>query len=94
MNAGAVGAGVAGAGGSEVSLTELERAAAAAEGEGEGSQTDGTAAREEDAGGYDLLDEGEVPKLLARFKVNAVEGVGHRTQRGHPNPQANPCHLL
>ncbi|PNW77017.1 hypothetical protein CHLRE_10g418950v5 [Chlamydomonas reinhardtii] len=70
QKAGAVGAGVAGAGGSEVSLTELERAAAAAEGEGEGSQTDGTAAREEDAGGYDLLDEGEVPKLLARFKVN------------------------
>ncbi|KAG2492591.1 hypothetical protein HYH03_009252 [Edaphochlamys debaryana] len=53
--------------GSGTDLSELERAAAGegeAEGEGEGE------AGGDDGGGYDLLEEGEVPKLLARFKVN------------------------
>ncbi|GLC45429.1 hypothetical protein PLESTB_000619800 [Pleodorina starrii] len=68
-------------GGSEASLTELEQGARGSEevgtsGNAEGIEPLDSAMTEEagdDAGGgdgYDLLDEGEVPKLLARFKVN------------------------
>ncbi|EFJ50779.1 inversion kinesin InvA [Volvox carteri f. nagariensis] len=66
--------GPAAVGGSEVSLTELEQGA------GTSGNVDGVdpadsggvdeGAGADDGGGYDLLDEGEVPKLLARFKVN------------------------
>ncbi|GIL52093.1 hypothetical protein Vafri_8067 [Volvox africanus] len=60
-------------GGSEASLTELDQGATSGNVEGvEPNESGGVDenAGADDGGGYDLLDEGEVPKLLARFKVN------------------------
>ncbi|GFR41808.1 hypothetical protein Agub_g2578 [Astrephomene gubernaculifera] len=65
------GPGRAAAGGSEASLTELEREGTGDAGvNAEAASADDGVGADDGAGGYDLLDEGEVPKLLARFKVN------------------------
>ncbi|KXZ47277.1 hypothetical protein GPECTOR_36g129 [Gonium pectorale] len=79
QKADAAGDGGAGAIGdsSQVSLAELEREATGgeagsslAEPVADDTGADDAAGDEGAGGGYDLLEEGEVPKLLARFKVN------------------------